>query len=66
MLQLPGQLIARYQSHLAKGGIKDANLVECLKWLRFFLDYCHKYKVSGAESHCMCQWCSPARRSMGF
>lgn len=53
MLQLPEQLIARYQSHLAKGGIKDGNLVECLKWLRFFLDFCHKYKVSGAESRCL-------------
>nr|WP_298267470.1 tyrosine-type recombinase/integrase [Geobacter sp.] len=28
-------------------------MAECLKWLRFFLDYCHKYKVSGAESYCL-------------
>ncbi|MRR08143.1 MAG: integron integrase, partial [Deltaproteobacteria bacterium] len=48
-------------SHLAKGGIKDGNLVECLKWLRFFLDFCHKYKVSGAESHCLYRFLEKVR-----
>lgn len=53
MLSLPSQLIARYQSHLSGGGIIDENMRECLKWLRFFLDFCQKYRVSGKESHCL-------------
>ena len=51
MLQLPSQLITHYRAHLDKRGIKNEYLDDYLKWLRFFVDFSDKYKVSGQESH---------------
>lgn len=51
MFQLPSQLITHYRTHLDKRGIKNEYLDDYLKWLRFFVDFSDKNKVSGQESH---------------
>lgn len=50
MIQVSGQLIATYRTYLGSKGIKSELLPDYLKWLRFFLDFCDKYKVKGDES----------------
>ena len=50
MIQVPGQLISTYRLYLGGRGVKSELLSDYLKWLRFFLDYCDKYKVEGDES----------------
>ncbi|WP_246545766.1 hypothetical protein [Pelotalea chapellei] len=50
MIQLPDQLVTAYSTYLGDKGIKHEFLPDYLKWLRFFLDFCEKYKVEGDES----------------
>jgi hypothetical protein len=50
MIQVPGQLISAYRMYLGSRGVKSELLPDYLKWLRFFLDFCDKYKVEGDES----------------
>jgi len=47
MFQLPDQLTTQYRELLATRGVKVELLGEYLKWLRFFLDFCEKYKIGG-------------------
>ncbi len=51
MIQLPAQLVSAYRMYLGGKGIKSELLPDYLKWLRFFLDFCDKYKIDadGAE-----------------
>lgn len=51
MLQLPSCLITHYCVHLNKRGIKNEYFDDYLKWLRFFLNFSEKYKVSGSEPY---------------
>ncbi len=50
MIQVQGQLISAYRRYLGSRNIKNELLPDYLKWLRFFLDFCEKYKVDGDES----------------
>ncbi|MDX8414359.1 MAG: hypothetical protein R8J85_09765 [Mariprofundales bacterium] len=43
MQPLPPKLIYAYDVILAQRGINGASLGHFKKWLRFYLDYCHKY-----------------------
>jgi len=49
MIQLPIQLVSAYRMYLCSRGVKNELLSDYLKWLRFFLDFCEKYKVEGDE-----------------
>jgi len=49
MIQLPIQLVSTYRMYLGISGVKNELLSDYLKWLRFFLDFCEKYKVEGDE-----------------
>lgn len=51
MNQLPGQVISGYRSHLLKRRVKEEDVADYLKWLRYFHDFCEKYRVVGDESH---------------
>jgi len=50
MFQLPDQLKTRCRDHFVDNGIKGELLDEYLKWLRFFLDFCEKYKIEGLDT----------------
>ncbi|MDK9719258.1 MAG: site-specific integrase [Trichlorobacter sp.] len=50
MFQLPSQLTTDYREYLVSSGIKIDMSGEYLKWLRFFLDFCDKYKIKGGNT----------------
>ena len=51
MIQLPGQVVSGYRSHLMKRRVKEEDFADYLKWLRYFHDFCEKYRVDGDEIH---------------
>ncbi|WP_230199016.1 hypothetical protein [Geotalea daltonii] len=51
MIVLPHHLYKQYQAFCGKSGVTGAGLVDHFKWLRYFLDFCEKYKVAGEEAH---------------
>jgi len=51
MIQLPGHVVSGYRSHLMKRRVKEEDFADYLKWLRYFHDFCEKYRVNGDESH---------------
>lgn len=51
MIQLPGQVVSGYRSHLMKRRVKEEDFADYLKWLRYFHDFCEKYCVVGDEIH---------------
>jgi len=49
MLALPPDMILAYDAILAHRKIASAEHNDYRKWLRYYLDYCHKYHVSPAD-----------------
>lgn len=49
MIFLPPHLFNQYRSYCASSGVKDSEVADYLKWLRYFLDFCEKYQVAGEE-----------------
>lgn len=45
MLPITTALRARFEKQLATNGVQEKARVFYQKWLRFYLDYCHKYAV---------------------
>lgn len=43
MLIIPAHLQKQYADDLIKKGFTDNDLKACLKWLRYYLDFCAKY-----------------------
>ena len=50
MILLPPHLYKQYRSFCSNSGISDNDLNHYLKWLRYFLDFCEKYKVTGDDA----------------
>ena len=50
MFQLPDPMTIQFREHFIAKGIKGELLGEYLKWLRFFLDFCEKYKIDGLDT----------------
>uniref|UniRef100_A0A831U0X3 Integron integrase n=1 Tax=Geobacter metallireducens TaxID=28232 RepID=A0A831U0X3_GEOME len=50
MILLPHHLFRQYRSFCNNCGITDGDFADYLKWLRYFLDFCEKYRVAGTES----------------
>ncbi len=49
MIQLPRHLVASFQLYCSQRGFAGADLSDSLKWLRYFLDFCEKYRIVGDE-----------------
>jgi len=49
MILLPPHLFRQYRSFCANRGVKDVDCADYLKWLRYFLDFCEKYQVTGDD-----------------
>jgi hypothetical protein len=47
MIKVPPEIGTTYASHLRRCGLPGATAQDYMKWLRFFLDYCEKYQMSG-------------------
>ena len=50
MIDFPKSLLPQYLKLLETRGVPAASFAECIKWSRYFLDYCDKYPVSDSES----------------
>lgn len=44
MKNIPPELANQYKTLLNENGIPDKYQHHCLKWLRYYLDFCHKYQ----------------------
>ena len=50
MIDFPKQLIPQYLKLLEKRGVPAASFAECIKWSRYFLDYCDKYPGPASQA----------------
>ncbi len=50
MIMLPHHLYNQYQEWCTKSRVAAGDLIDYVKWLRYFLDFCEKYHVSGEEA----------------
>jgi len=52
MLNIPPELLTRYVAFLEKRAVPSSQYNDYKKWLRYYLDYCHKYAlpVGGSKS----------------
>lgn len=58
MIQLPSHLFSQYRSFSADNGVNADEFAEHLKWLRYFLDFCEKYRITGDEAERNVTWIS--------
>ena len=49
MFQIPTVIVRSYVDYLQKRGVASSSVQEYLKWLRYYLDFCEKYKVAGEK-----------------
>jgi len=49
MIDFPKALLPQYLILLEKRGVPAASFAECIKWSRYFLDYCVKYPAPGTQ-----------------
>lgn len=49
MIDFPKSLLPKYLKLLEKRGVPAASFAECIKWSRYFIDYCSKYPVPDAD-----------------
>ena len=52
MISVPYSLVLQYQSQLKSHDITA--ITEYTQWLRYNLDFCEKYAVTGEDSECVC------------
>ena len=50
MIDFPKALLPQYLILLEKRGVPAASFAECIKWSRYFIDYCAKYPVPGTQA----------------
>lgn len=50
MILLPPHLYKQYHAYCSNSGMSDGDFNHHIKWLRYFLDYCEKYKVTGDDA----------------
>ena len=44
MLQIPEKLLAKYRLFLEQNGVPANSRTVFIKWLRYYLDFCKKYR----------------------
>ena len=50
MITVPNDQIPQFLKQLETRGVPAASFAECIKWVRYFLDYCDKYPVPDSKS----------------
>ena len=61
MLLIPNETFIQYVTYLNKRGILAAHQGQYKKWLRYYLDFCEKYPVPGANSDRVRLFCEKLR-----
>ena len=50
MIQVPANFINRYPAFIEQRGVEAGQHRYYVKWLRYYLDFCHKYKLIQTEN----------------
>ncbi|MFV0439557.1 MAG: integron integrase [Desulfopila sp.] len=50
MLQIPGRLVNQFTVYLGQKGLPSEQHGHYLKWMRYYLDFCHKYQFNQGTS----------------
>jgi hypothetical protein len=50
MIQVQGVVLARFETCLAEKNISENLRIHYKKWLRFYLDYCSKYRRDAGKT----------------
>lgn len=50
MLQIPAQIANQFETYIGQQGIPSSQHGYYLKWLRYYLDFCHKYHFEQGKS----------------
>jgi integron integrase len=50
VIQIPALLIGRYLTHIRARGVSSNDFPEYKKWLRYYLDFCAKYRIIGGDA----------------
>lgn len=50
MIRVPDSILAEYAAHLRNRSVTPAHFSEYKKWLRYYLDFCSKYRLTAAKS----------------
>lgn len=51
MIQVPVNLIKKYTAFIDVKGVPQGYQLYYVKWLRYYIDFCHKYKFPDREIH---------------
>jgi len=51
MIRFSGMIVSGYRSHLMKSRANEEDFADYLKWLRYFHDFCEKFRVNGDGLH---------------
>ena len=49
MFAVPSELVRRYEARLAQRNVMAGQRPHYHKWLRYYLDFCHKYSFAPAD-----------------
>ena len=49
MIQIPAQLLSRYTAFITHKDVAPSTQKYYVKWLRYYLDFCHKYSFAQAD-----------------
>jgi hypothetical protein len=50
MLNIPPEILDRFLAVLGKKGVPSAQYVYYRKWLRYYMDFCRKYRLEPASA----------------
>lgn len=56
MKDIPADILTRFSDMLKKRSVPIASHSYCLKWLRYYLDYCAKYNLPDKSSKSLPQF----------
>jgi hypothetical protein len=57
MLKIPDAVLDKYVAHLGTKKVPPARFAEYKKWLRYYLDFCHKYPVPSDRAERVRMFC---------
>jgi hypothetical protein len=56
MLNIPPEILNRFVAALGEKRVPCAQQTHFRKWLRYYLDFCHKYRLEAASSNSLAQF----------
>lgn len=54
MIPIPKSVYSLYDGMLRKSRVAASSYSECMKWLRYYLDFCDKHVITDVQSERVC------------